>query len=97
MKFLATTFTLFIICIIGILFNFKNFLIILMSIEMILLSLNLNFIFFSIVLDDLYGQIFSLFITTVAAAESGVGLGILIVYFRIRHVLSVVNKPVLKG
>jgi len=97
MIILATTSIIFIICLIGILFNFKNFLIILMSIEVMLLSLNLNFIFFSVFLHDLYGQIFSLFILTVAASESGVGLGVLIVYFRVRHVLSIMNKSILKG
>jgi len=56
-----------------------------MGIELILLSLNLNFISFSIYLDDLYGQIFSLFILTIAASESAVGLAVLIIFFRVHH------------
>lgn len=82
---LSVTILIFHICIMGIILNFRNFLVILMGIEVILLSLNLNFISFSIYLDDLYGQIVSLFILTVAASESAVGLAILIIYFRIHH------------
>jgi NADH-quinone oxidoreductase subunit K len=82
---LSVTILIFHICIMGIILNFRNFLVILMGIEVILLSLNLNFICFSMYLDDLYGQIVSLFILTVAASESAVGLAILIIYFRIHH------------
>jgi NADH-quinone oxidoreductase subunit K len=67
-----------------------------MCIELILLSLNLNFIVFSIYLDDLYGQIFSLFILTVAAAESAVGLAIVIVYYRTRGGVSINQLALLR-
>jgi NADH-quinone oxidoreductase subunit K len=75
---------LFLIGLIGLTSNRRNILISLMCIELILLSLNLNFITFSIYLDDVYGQIFSLLILTVAASESALGLAIIIIYYRIR-------------
>jgi len=67
-----------------------------MGIELILLSLNLLFIYFSVYLDDLYGQIFSLFILTIAASESAIGLAIIIVYYRIRGNISMNQAAVLK-
>lgn len=85
MNLLVGNFIIFISALIGITFNFKNIIIILLGVEVMLLSLNLNFIFSSISLDDLYGQYFSLLILTVAAAESAVGLAIIIVYYKIRH------------
>ena len=71
---LTTNVLLFIIGIVGIVINRRNILIIIMCVELVLLSLNLNFIIFSVYFDDLYGQLFSLFILTVAAAESALGL-----------------------
>ncbi len=68
-----------------------------MGIELILLSLNLNFIFFSIYLDDLYGQIFSLFILTIAASESAIGLAIIIIYYRLRGNISINQISILKN
>jgi NADH-quinone oxidoreductase subunit K len=68
-----------------------------MCVELILLSVNLNFILFSVYLDDFYGQIFSLFILTVAAGESAVGLAILIIYFRIRGSIFLESNTVLRG
>tara|TARA_R110001592_G_scaffold326921_1_gene607935 strand:- start:10692 stop:10898 length:207 start_codon:yes stop_codon:yes gene_type:complete len=68
-----------------------------MSIELILLSINLNFIIFSIVLDDIVGQIFALFILTVAAAESAIGLAILVVYYRLKGVISINYINSIKG
>jgi len=68
-----------------------------MCIELMLLSVNMNFIVFSIYLDDVYGQIFSLFILTVAAAESAIGLAILILYYRLRGKISINQKVTLKG
>ena len=62
-----------------------------------LLSLNLNFIVFSVYLDDMYGQIFSIFILTVAAAESSIGLAIIIIYYRVRGSISLEQNPVLKN
>ena len=78
---------LFIIGLLGVILNRRNILIILMCLELVLLSLNLNFITFSVYLDDSYGQLFSLFILTVAAAESAVGLAIVIIFYRIRGIV----------
>lgn len=75
----------------------KNFIIILMSIEIMLLAINLNFIFFSLYLDDMLGQLFALYILTVAAAESAIGLAILVVYYRLKGIIAVDNISALKG
>jgi len=88
---------LFFIGLLGIVLNRRNILIILMCVELVLLSLNLNFIIFSVYFDDLYGQLFSLFILTVAAAESAVGLAIIIIYYRIRGSISINQIAILKG
>jgi NADH-quinone oxidoreductase subunit K len=88
--------TLFIIGCLGLILNRKSILIILMCIELVLLSLNLNFAIFSVYLDDLYGQLFSLFILTVAAGESAIGLAIIILYYRIRGNISINELPLLK-
>jgi NADH-quinone oxidoreductase subunit K len=87
---------LFFIGLIGVILNRRNIVIILMCIELLLLSLNMNFILFSVYLDDLYGQLFSFFILTIAAAESAIGLAIIIIYYRIRGNLSVNDKFVIK-
>ena len=81
----------------GIVFNRRSILIILMCIELMLLSLNLNFIVFSIYFDDLFGQLFSLFILTVAASESAVGLAIIIIYYRVRGNISIDQNYLLRG
>lgn len=94
---IITNTILFITGIFGILVNRNSILILLMSIEILLLSVNLNFILFSIYLDDFYGQAFALFILTVAAAESAIGLAILIIYFRIRGKISINQIATLKG
>lgn len=77
--------TLFLIGVIGLVLNKKNILIILMSIELMLLAINLNFVIFSIYLDDITGYIFVLFILTIAAAESAIGLAILTIYYRLNN------------
>jgi len=97
MFFVAVNLIVFSICGIGILFNSRNFLVLLMGVELMLLSSNLNFIYFSIYLDDLYGQLFSLFILTIAASESAVGLAIVIIYYRVRGSISIDQIPILKG
>jgi len=79
-KYLTVASTLFILGIWGIFLNRKNIIIMLMSIELMLLAVNLNFIIFSVYLDDLIGQVFAIFILTVAAAESAIGLSILVIY-----------------
>jgi len=80
---------LFVIGILGLVFNRKNILIIIISIELMLLAINLNFVIFSIYLDDSLGQLFVLFILTVAAAESSIGLAILIAYYKIKGTINI--------
>ncbi|MGQ9365200.1 NADH-quinone oxidoreductase subunit NuoK [Azospirillum sp. ST 5-10] len=81
----------------GIFLNRKNVIVILMSIEMILLAVNLNLIAFSVFLNDLVGQVFSLIILTVAAAEAAIGLAILVVYFRNRGSIRVEDINLMRG
>lgn len=95
--YLTVSAILFTIGIFGIFLNRKNVIIILMSIEIILLSVNLNFVAFSSALGDLMGQIFALFVLTVAAAESAIGLAILVVFFRNRGSIAVDDVSVMKG
>ena len=83
------TFFLFCLGLFGIILNRQNIIIILMSIELLLLSINLNFIYFSIIVDDIIGQVFSLLILTVAAAESAIGLAIIIVFFKLSKDISI--------
>ena len=80
---------LFIIGIGGIYLHRKNILIMIMSVELMLLAVNLNWIIFSVFLDDIVGQIMSFFVLTVAAAESAIGLGILVIYYRVRNTIDV--------
>jgi NADH-quinone oxidoreductase subunit K len=82
---LSIAITLFLIGVLGLVLNRKNILITLMSIELMLLAINLNFIIFSIYLDDLTGYVFVLFILTIAAAESAIGLAILTIYYRLKN------------
>ncbi|MDH7796040.1 MULTISPECIES: NADH-quinone oxidoreductase subunit NuoK [unclassified Beijerinckia] len=88
---------LFTIGIAGIILNRKNIIIILMSVELILLSVNINLVAFSSFLGDLTGQVFSLFILTVAAAEAAIGLAILVTYFRNRGSIAVEDINMMKG
>jgi NADH-quinone oxidoreductase subunit K len=81
----------------GIILNRKNIIIILMSVELILLSVNINLVSFSHFLGDLTGQVFSLFILTVAAAEAAIGLAILVTYFRNRGSIAVEDINMMKG
>ena len=87
----------FSIGIVGIFLNRKNVIVLLMSIELMLLAVNLNFIAFSAFLQDLAGQVFVFFILTVAAAEAAIGLAILIALFRTRHTINVTRLDSLKG
>nr|BBF98331.1 NADH dehydrogenase subunit 4L [Goniomonas avonlea] len=96
-QYLTVGLLLFIIGISGIFLNRKNILILLMSIELMLLGINLNFVVFSIFLDDLMGQVFALFVFTVAAAESSIGLAILVIYYRVRGTISVNFIHLMKG
>jgi NADH-quinone oxidoreductase subunit K len=88
---------LFTIAVVGIFLNRKNVIVILMSIELILLSVNINFVAFSAYLGDMVGQVFALFILTVAAAEAAIGLAILVVYFRNRGTIAVEDVNLMKG
>ena len=88
---------LFAISIVGIFLNRKNVVILLMSIELLLLAVNMNFVAFSHFLGDTAGQIFVFFILTVAAAEAAIGLAILIVLFRTRRTINVEELDSLKG
>ena len=88
---------LFTIGVVGIFVNRKNVIIILMSIELILLAVNINFVAFSVSLGDLTGQLFAMFILTVAAAESAIGLAIVVVYFRNRGSIAVEDINLMKG
>ncbi|HET7634292.1 MAG TPA: NADH-quinone oxidoreductase subunit NuoK [Burkholderiales bacterium] len=88
---------LFTIAVIGIFLNRKNLIVLLMAIELMLLAVNLNFIAFSHFLDNAAGQVFVFFILTVAAAESAIGLAILVVLFRNRNTIDVEDLDELKG
>ena len=88
---------LFSLGIFGIFLNRKNVIVILMSIELMLLAVNINFIAFSVHLGDLTGQIFALMILTVAAAEAAIGLAIVVVYFRNRGSIAVEDVNMMKG
>ena len=95
--YLTVAAILFTIGIAGIILNRKNIIVILMSVEIILLSVNVNLVAFSTFLGDLTGQVFSLFVLTVAAAEAAIGLAILVVYFRNRGSIAVEDINMMKG
>ena len=96
-RYLTLGAIIFTIGIIGIFLNRKNVIVILMSIELILLAVNINLVSFSIFLQDLSGQIFTLFILTVAAAEAAIGLAIIVVYYRNAGTIRVEEIDKLKG
>jgi NADH-quinone oxidoreductase subunit K len=95
--YLTLSAIIFSIGVIGIFLNRKNIIIILMSIELILLSVNINLVSFSIYLQDLVGQIFTMFILTVAAAEAAVGLAIIVIYYKNKGTIHVDEINSLKG
>ncbi|AHM02630.1 NADH-ubiquinone oxidoreductase chain K [Roseibacterium elongatum DSM 19469] len=95
--YLTVAAALFVIGIFGLFLNRKNVIIILMSIELMLLSVNINLVAFSHYLGDLTGQIFTLFILTVAAAEAAIGLAILVCFFRNRGTIAVEDVSNMKG
>lgn len=96
-KYLAVPTILFILGLSGIFLNRKNIIIILMSVELMLLSVNFNLVIFSVYLDDLVGQLFSIFVLTVAAAESAIGLAILVIYYRVRGSIAVEHINLMRG
>jgi NADH-quinone oxidoreductase subunit K len=95
--FLAVSAILFVLGVFGIFLNRKNVIVILMAIELILLAVNINLIAFSVFLNDMVGQVFAMFVLTVAAAEAAIGLAILVIYFRNRGTIAVDDINQMKG
>jgi NADH-quinone oxidoreductase subunit K len=95
--YLFVSSVLFVLGVLGIVLNRKNVIVILMAIELILLSVNLNLVAFSAFLHDLAGQIFAMFVLTVAAGEAAIGLAILVIYFRSRGTIAVDDVNRMKG
>jgi NADH-quinone oxidoreductase subunit K len=95
--YLTVSAIIFTLGVFGIFLNRKNVIIILMSVELILLAVNINLVAFSVFLNDLVGQVFAMFILTVAAAEAAIGLAILVVYFRNRGTIAVDDINMMKG
>ena len=95
--YLTVAAILFTLGVFGIFLNRKNVIVILMSVELILLAVNLNFVAFSAQLNDLQGQVFALLILTVAAAEAAIGLAILVIFYRNRGSIAVEDVNMMKG
>jgi len=95
--YLVVSAILFTLGVLGIFMNRKNLIVILMAIELILLAVNLNLVAFSNALGDLVGQVFAMFVLTVAAGEAAIGLAILVIYFRSRGTISVDDVNRMKG
>ena len=95
--FLSVAAILFTLGVLGIFVNRKNVIVILMSIELILLAVNINLVAFSTFLNDVVGQVFALFILTVAAAEAAIGLAILVVFYRNRGSIAVEDINMMRG
>lgn len=97
MHYLTLSTLLFVIGVCGIFLNRKNIITILMSIELMLLAVNINLVAFSVMLNDLTGQIFTVLVLTVAAAEAAIGLAILVIYYRNRGSIDVEDMRMMKG
>jgi NADH-quinone oxidoreductase subunit K len=95
--YLVVSAILFVMGVLGIFLNRKNVIIILMAVELILLAVNLNLVAFSAYLNDLVGQVFAMFVLTVAAGEAAIGLAILVIYFRNRGTIAVDDANRMKG
>ena len=95
--YMTVSATLFTLGILGIFLNRKNVIIIMMSVELMLLAVNINLVAFSADLGDMVGQVFTMFVLTVAAAEAAIGLAILVVYFRNRGSIAVEDVNMMKG
>jgi len=95
--FLGVAAALFVIGVLGIFINRKNVIVILMSVELMLLAVNINFVAFSVYQHNLIGQVFAMIVLTVAAAEAAIGLAILVVYFRNRGSIAVDDIHLMKG
>ena len=96
-NYLVVAAILFTIGVLGIFINRKNVIVILMSVELILLAVNINFVAFSTYLHDITGQVFTLFVLTVAAAEAAIGLAILVAFYRNRGSIAVEDVNMMKG
>jgi NADH-quinone oxidoreductase subunit K len=97
LDYLILSTTLFFIGLFGIVLNRKNILVILMSIELMLLAINFNFVVFANTIDDAFGQVFALFVLTVAAAEASIGLAILVIYYRLRGNILIEHSHLMRG
>lgn len=95
--YLGLSAVLFTLGVLGIAMNRRNIIMILMSIELILLSVNINFVAFSVFLQDMVGQVFAMFVLTVAAAEAAIGLAILVIYSRNRGTIAVDDVRQMRG
>ena len=95
--YLTVSAIVFVLGVLGIFINRKNIIVILMAIELILLSVNINLVAFSVFLNDLVGQVFAMFVLTVAAGEAAIGLAILVIYFRGRATISVEDASGMHG
>ena len=95
--YLVVSSILFVLGVLGIFLNRKNVIVILMAVELILLSVNLNLVAFSAFMQDLVGQVFAMLVLTVAAAEAAIGLAILVIYFRTRGSIAVDDINRMKG
>jgi len=95
--YLTVAAILFVLGMVGIVINRKNVIIILMSVELMLLAVNINFVAFSTHMQDMFGQVFAMFVLTVAAAEAAIGLAILVIYFRSRGTIAVEDINQMKG
>jgi NADH-quinone oxidoreductase subunit K len=95
--YLTVAAVVFTLGIFGIFLNRKNVIVILMSIELMLLAVNINFVAFSSFLGDMVGQVFAMFVLTVAAAEAAIGLAIVVIYFRNRGTIAVADINLMKG
>ena len=95
--YLSVSAILLVIGVFGIFLNRKNVIIILMSLELILAAVNINFVAFSVILNDMVGQIFTMFVLTVAAAEASIGLAILVCFYRLRSSILIDEANTMKG
>lgn len=97
LNYVSLILMLFLLGILGMLYNKKNILLMLMSIELLLLAINFNWVLFAYYFDDIVGQIFAVMVLTIAAAESAIGLAILVVYYRIRGTIAIELINLIQG
>lgn len=96
-QYVSVSVILFVIGVLGVVINRKNIIVMLMSIELLLLGVNFLFLIGAVFLDDMIGQVFSLYILVVAAAESAIGLSILIAYYRVKGTVAIIYTNLLRG